>query len=821
MRSILWLALLSTSVLLVTQNPVDPEAGRERDRRASSEAAEVDDAGRPEGAFDEDEDRIREVWESAMTPEEYQNALLETGMASARLGGGALQRGGGWYSIGPVGGVYDGGGNSMNKWNGRIACIGTMNTAGGYHIYVGGSSGGFWRAHIADGNGVWTSLGDNLPNPSVRAFSVNPDNVNDIVVGTGDRGRVGGSGMYRTLDGGGTWSQVSLPVMPKSFARIDRSPTNANVLVAACMSPGGILRSVDGGATWASVLSGAVNDLVVDPNNFNIQYAAVDILGAFKSINAGVTWTNMNVPLPAGVPFNHGFLAVCRGATQHVALFLSQADAGEGIQGYQVLRSTNSGSTWTNITGTLGGWHMAEFHHTGAICFRPNNPDEIYVGARGFLQTTDNGANWNTVLDTHADITQLRFFDQSGDNFIWICMDGGVVGRTIGGAAENWNGDASTGLRCSQVDFLDAKRNLRTIGLQDNGVDYSTNTGSTWISSIGGDGVDCEIVNDLTNEFWHSAWGFSPAPGTRVHRQKSSGLTFTNHTADEMDGLFYSRFGNMMYSIGDDDLVYRCDVGGSPLSWIAVAQTPAQWSVGRTPTGSYVDGNTMYANVAGNPIVLIARLNGNWTVQNYNFGGSGSVQNIYPSTENAAEAWVTMSRSSIGQALVFHTRDYGVSWTDVTGNLTSLKLVRCLVQKPFEPHTLWVGTDIGVFETLDSGTSWHPLQDGLPIVPCTDLRYVVDPSHGGSDKLVVSTYGRGIYECPVWSFGIVYVDPNSPRTTEDGTYDHPYDTFNEGRNALPAGASLGLHGNGYTTGPITFSTPMTLRAYGGPATLGL
>ena len=809
MRSSLKLALLCLPTLLFT-----PAAGGE----------ELEDADRPEGAIEEDDDRLREFWESNMTPEEYRNALEATGMLAAPHGKSALL-GSGWAPIGPVGGISDNSGDPMRKWNGRIACIGTVSTTNGYDIFVGGSSGGLWQAHINDGIGVWTSLGDNLPNPSVRAFSVNPNNFNDIVVGTGDRSRFTGSGMYRTLDSGATWSQVSLPVAPKSFARIERSPSNANVLVAACMNTGGILRSIDGGATWTNAMSGSINDLVVDPNNFNLQYAAVDGVGAFKSTNAGVTWTNMNVPLPSGVPFNHGFLAVCRGATQHIAVFVSQPEPSEGVQGYQVLRSTNSGGSWSNITGTLGGWHMAEFSHTGAICFRPNNPNEIYVGARGFLRTTNDGATWSSVLDTHADITQLRFFDQSGDNFIWICMDGGVVGTTLGGTPENWNGDAWTGLRCSQIDFLEAKRFLRAVGVQDNGVDYSTNSGDVWKYSQGGDGFDCEVVNDRTNEFWHASSLFSPAPGVRIFRQTSGGVSPTNNTAEGMEGLFYNRYVNWMFSVGDDDVIYGCDAAGSPLQWVADGTIPSQYRVRATPSGSYVDGRTLYMNVvdangATIPTVLIARTGASRTTTTYDFGGSGGVQSIYASTENAGEAWVTMSRSSIGTGLIYHTKDFGVSWTDVTGNLTSLKLVRCLAQKPFAPHTLWVGTDIGVFETLDGGASWHPLQTGLPIVPCTDLAYVVDPYHNGADELVVSTYGRGVYATPVTSFGIVYVDPNSPRTTEDGTYDHPYDTFNEGRSILPVGASLGLYGNNYALGPITFNSPMTLRAYGGTARIG-
>ena len=834
------LALLSLTVLISTpparaeeeepdrniSSKIDRDHGAEREHGGAEEIErerEHDfEAGEPEHAFDEDEDHIRAFWESAMTPEEYQNALVKTGMAASRLDGGAPPiLSGSWTSMGPVGGIMNDSGQSIHSFNGRISCIGTMDTGGGnFDILVGGCSGGLWRNHSADGQGIWTSIGDNLPNQSVRAFSVNQNNQNDIVVGSGDAGRFGGAGMFRTLNGGATWLQVTLPVSPMTFGRIERSPGDPNLLLAACSS--GLLRSTDGGNTWILKLSGNVNDLCVDPTNFNVQYCTQDNAGLMKSTNAGSNWTNLNVPLPQGVPFTRGFVTVCPGSPGNVGLFLCQSM-------FQVLRSTNAGAAWTNITGTLGTpgngqWHMAEFFHTGAIQFRPNNPDEIFVAARGPQATTDGGASWHDVMATHADVTQLRFFDATGPDFLWVCCDGGVLGTVVGGSAQNWNGNSSTGLSCMQIDFMDSERNLRAIGIQDNGVDYSTNGGSVWKYSTGGDGLDCEIVDDLANEFWNSS-SLWPPPGIRVYRQRGTSLTFTNNTAESMDGLFYNKYVNWMFSVGDDDVIYGADCGASPLHWVVDGSVPSQYHVRGTPTGSYVDGRTLYMNVSQTgggviPTVLIARTGESWVTSAYDFGGTGGVQNIYASTENAGEAWVTMSRSFTFEPLVYHTKDFGATWTDVTGNLSELKIVRCLVQKPFEPQILWIGTDIGVFKTTDGGTTWTPDQAGMPIVPCTDLRYLVDPSHTGQDILMASTYGRGTYQQVVLSFGVVYVDPNAPRTTEDGTYNFPYNTYAEGRSHLPTGASLALYGNYYSVGHVTYSTPMTLRAYGGTATLG-
>jgi hypothetical protein len=530
----------------------------------------------------------------------------------------------------------------------------------------------------------------------------------------------------------------------------------------------------------------------------------------------------MNITLPAGVAFQKGFVTVCPGFGGNVAIFLSQAD-------FQVLRSTDAGTSWSNITGDLGGWHMAQFSHTGAIAFRPNAPDEIYVGARGILRTTNGGTNWGSVTDTHADITTLLFDPASGNDKLWIGCDGGIIQKTIGGAAVSWNGDATNGLRCFQVDFMDAARGIRTIGCQDNGTNYTTNFGALWKYTADGDGLDCEITNDLSMEFWHSGieYGIPNRPPNLIHRTRVGSLTDTNNMVDGMEGLFYNRLVNWIYSIGDDDNIYGCNVGASPLSWVVDGTIPSEFRVRRFPTGSYVDGATLYGDTTdptdmfGIPTILIMRLGAQWNTTRFDFGGSGSVQNIYASTENAGEVWATMSRNSVFQPLIFHSRDHGVSWTDVSGDLSGLKIVRCLVQKPFEPHVLWIGTDIGVFQTVDGGASWQPFQEGLPIGICTDLRYIVDPAHAGNDKLVVTTYGRGLYERDVPSFPLAYVSPDDPTTTEDGTYEHPFDTFLEGTNSIPDGGSLGLRGGSYFPGlHVTFNAPLTLRAYGGAAVIG-
>src|SRR5262249_50544849 len=145
-----------------------------------------------------------------------------------------------WVPAGPIG--------TFTRRNGRISGIDVRaEPAGGYSVYAGAANGGGWRAQGAP---VWTSLGDNLPKQTVRAFAVHPNKRDDIIVGTGDFARPNGlgAGMWRTTNGGATWTAIALPLAtpPQYFYRIIYHPDDASILIAASSS--GILRSTDGGA---------------------------------------------------------------------------------------------------------------------------------------------------------------------------------------------------------------------------------------------------------------------------------------------------------------------------------------------------------------------------------------------------------------------------------------------------------------------------------------------------------------------------------------------------------------------------------------------
>ncbi|MEK9138052.1 MAG: hypothetical protein AAB393_13075, partial [Bacteroidota bacterium] len=712
-----------------------------------------------------------------------------------------------WTSLGPAGGV------SPFGFNGRISGVSIVSSGGNSFIYVGGSSGGLWKSSLSAPG--WISLGDGLPNQSVRGFAVNPSNLNEIIVGTGDFQRFPGAGMYRTSNGGSSWSFVPLPigVTPSAFYRVIYLPGNTSVVLAA--SDGGVLRSTNGGSNWTVTLSGHATDLGIDPSNPLIQYTCVASIanpGVYKSTDAGVTWAWK--PALVGI-WGRASLAICRDAPNNIAVMV------EGNNTLQaVIRSSNGGDTWTVITSnirSLHGFDGGQIFHAQAIAFRPTNPNAIFVGGVKVAFSVDGGQNWLQMGDEvhkHDDVTQLYFSDITGTTVLWICNDGGIFRYPLGGTTENWNGLGTTGLRCSQVDYMDAQRTMVVMGLQDDGILRSTASGSDWETISVSDGFDCEITDDLTLEFWYSD-GIYSGPAAQVFKQPLTGPPQATNNFDNQVGLFFDRFVNRVYSTGPR---INSSPRASP-SWSTDANLTSGYGGGRI-FGSPLVGRTLYVAGGPNAGIAICRYNGSWDTSYYSFSftpGEG-VETIFTSTDNEGEAWVGLKRAVTGMPMLFQTLDYGMSWQNRTGTLSGLKSIRAIITKPLNPREVYVGTDIGVFRSLDGGVTWSPFQDGLPIVSCTDLRYIIDPAHSGNDKLIVATYGRGLYERTITTSPIVYTDQTASGF-EDGTFEHPYNTMGEGITIVPTNGMLGLRGGQTFTVTVSLSRPMTIKSYGGVATI--
>ena len=157
------------------------------------------------------------------------------------------------------------------------------------------------------------------------------------------------------------------------------------------------------------------------------------------------------------------------------------------------------------------------------------------------------------------------------------------------------------------------------------------------------------------------------------------------------------------------------------------------------------------------------------------------------------------------------------STEDITGNLTALNAVRAIAVEPFNPRTLYAGTDIGFYRTTDGGVTWDPFQNGMPVVEITTLKWIFDDQHDGSDFLAASTYGRGMWTRNVPGGPVVFVD-GSVAASGTGSFESPMKTVAEGVAIAPNGAVVAVKANTYVE-PQVIDKNVTIVSWAGTAVI--
>ncbi len=791
-------------------------------------------AGREEGVagdgpvWKEDVKRVENAVGNITPPDRYMESLRALGAldmlqdrANLTVDDKAVDQ---WVRVGPVGNF-----GSPSR-NGRISGIQILQNGAYYRVYAGACQGGLWYCNSLTLS-YWNDIGRNLPNPSVRAFTVDPDDFNHIIVGTGDHRRYTGAGMFETTDGGATWNTKTLPIgTPEYFYRIldlGLDPgTDQRRLVAA--SSGGILYSADNGATWQRgedtggvALGSRWSDVIrhpTDPSRLygvRCDWTVGGNSGIYVSQDFGETWAKYSsAVLPPSEDWSRASLAISKSNPGTLALMLTEGNVLRGIY-----KSTNGGSTWTEITGELidpgndysfGG---DQVWHAQAIAIHPNDQNFIIVAGVGLATTHDGGSTWaigedETGIDYgHVDFTQLYFSDITGSDLMWMGNDGGIYYHRLNtGVTYSVMGNSTYGLACSEIDYMDADRLIRGIGLQDNGTVLSYDGGATWDFIEDGDGADVEIFDNVDGDVFYNNGYWGDAPTWKTWRLYRDGAKeFTNNPDVYMPRVFYSPYTGMAYTYGSTGL-YSMNAAGT-LAWTQVHsnwqtlpfRTRNMWSGYGREESFWI---TYWSDVSGSSdgdedLTYIFHGASGWDQKHWeNFNGSGNPVNwVTPSNEWPDEAWVGI-QTSPGFAKIYHLLDGGDSKINITGNLSSVSEVRTIAVTPFDPEVIYAGTDLGVYRTTDGGATWAPFMNGLPIGRCAELHFVEDHTHTGQHTLVLGMDGRGVWKCEVAAPPIIWVDGRRA-TSGEGSRWSAYKTVAEAVAVAPAGSIIAIHADTY------------------------
>jgi photosystem II stability/assembly factor-like uncharacterized protein len=646
-------------------------------------------------------------------------------------------------------------------------------------FYVGAASGGVWKT--IDGGVTFTPIFDNHGSLSTGALAIDPRDSNILYVGTGEASPGGGSvtypgdGVWKTTDGGVTWQHLGLD-QTVAIGRIVIDPRNPdNVFVAAMGNlysrnvDRGVYRSQDGGRTWTKVLfvsdiAGAV-DLAIDPVDprrvfattwQRIRFPSERIYGGpgsgvWLSSDGGTTWTRLagGLPAPETEPSRIGVAIAASSPSTVYAVYYRKADTAlEGL-----FRSTDGGVTWTRQTATnLSNILSNQGTWSGRIFVHPTNPAEVWVDGVGLARSANSGASFTSVGGLHAD-HHAQWFFPANPAVILKGNDGGVYRSTNGGTS--WTHFEN--LPISQFYTVEAhpKEPFKVYGgMQDNGVKRTTTGGiNDWSNVTGGDGFEVHVDPRST------AVIYSESQFGALRRSVNGGATFAGATAGLSGRLGWktplafdpTSTGNGLTTIMylGSNLLFRSTNSAS--SWTPIS---ADLTNGNQGVGGVVYGTITTIDVApsNRNTIYIGTDDGNvWVTRDTGHTYKRVdlalpklwVTRVAVDPANDAIAYVTFSGFRVDQPLphVFRTTDHGVTWSDISSDLPDAPVNKIVID-PRQSSTLYVGTDVGVFVSHDVGASWVPLGAGLPEgAVVTDMKFLPGPPA----TLLAATYGRSIF----------------------------------------------------------------------------
>lgn len=678
-----------------------------------------------------------------------------------------------WRSIGPsptVSAWYD----SWGPTSGRVNSI-AVSPTDSQLVLLGTSTGGIWRS--TDAGASFIPVSDDQTDLEVGFLAFSKSTPSIAYAGMGDT-KLGylGSGVLKSTDEGASWVRVSNNTLPApgSIARLEVDPANPNRLYVAQYSvasgskvtSGGVYLSTDGGVNWTKVLAGSARDVILDPSNSRNVYAGLSRIdpdvdppfGLYHSTDGGSTWANV---FTAQYDFSRRrdikvamSPADPRRIYVYYAGYITNAEA-------HLKASSDGGATWSDHY--LWTVDLGQLGYNTYLFADPRDALTLYLGSRDIYKSTDGGDTWtNMTLNfydsgqgysyapggskTHTDQHALAFSPNA--NELYAGNDGGVSKTTDNGATFQ---SLNAGLTLSQFVGISLHPTNPAIsygGTQDNGSQQRIGDSQSWREVVSGDGGHT-VIDPLDPSVV-----FMTYVRGEIYRLTGNGQTFDAQVGwngafgEPFDGArmaFYPPFvGNgvdgTLY-FGTWRLFISTDLGNS---WFAPASFADQ-TKGFTSAGPDVlsaigvaRSNTSVIYTGSSQGRAMVSTNGGRIWSDITQGlPNRSITSITVDLSNAATAYVTLS--GFGSGHVFKTTNTGGSWTDISGSLPDIP-ANCMLFDPIDHNTLYLGTDIGVFRSTTSGTSWRGFNKGMPPVVVHEF------ASQQSGLIQVATYGRGAYE---------------------------------------------------------------------------
>lgn len=655
---------------------------------------------------------------------------------------------GNWKPMGPS--DWENHESGYNPGLGRVNWI-ELDPVNPQTIYLTTPSGGFWRSPNQGGD--WENLTDYLPVIGATGFAINPQNNQTILLGTGDG--YGAStysiGLLVSHDAGYTWDTTGLQWDVSSFVRISDvqyHPNDTNIIMVGASN--GVYRSEDGGATWSHVIQvGNFRSMAYHPLNPDVLFVASNRF--FKSEDGGANFTEITDGLPNASGVSRIALGVSPADSSRVYALLASS-ATQGLHGFY--RSDDAGESFVlkldtpNILASdVNGFNeRGQGWYDLCIAVSPINADHVFTGGINIWRTFNGGdsfsimSHWrydnNNHPYVHADIHYLGYHG----NTLYVGCDGGIFRTVTGGLS--WQ-DLSKGLEITQIYGIGLSPNFNNImqfGSQDNGTNRLE--GGKWKHIFGADGMHT-IIHPVNPDTVYITTQFG-----NLRKSVDGGATFTRlmREIDETGNwvtpyLMHPNDPNTLY-VGKDNIWKTTDGGGAwtkfrdnasgKIRQMAISKSNPDiffYSTGTRPWKTEDGGDTWSMVGPGLPNRLV-------------------VSHIEINPDNPDIVYVTMSGYTTGER-VYRSSDRGATWTDISQGLPALPANVIVAQEGSSIERLYIGMDVGVYYREEGMTEWMPFFDGMPNVIVNDLKiqYNIGTIRAG-------TYGRGVWESELFHVNI-------------------------------------------------------------------
>ncbi len=646
-------------------------------------------------------------------------------------------------------------------------------------LYAASASGGLWQS--TNGGASWSQLPLTF-NLFIGALAFDSLNPNVIYAGTGERfydRAVQGAGIFKSSDGGATWTQLAATANWLYVSSISAQPGVSGTFLAATSS--GLFRTTDGGVTWTqisvpSLYAGVM--VAFNPNDGTRALAAVYLqtgnVQAYASSDGGLTF---NAATGAS-RFSSDIAVAWAPSTAGVAYAIVGGDYNPPFYA-ELWRSTDYGANYTRYaTGDIGC-----VDRRCTLWVAPNDSSLLITGGVDVFRSANSGSTFTRIgsgyimtNDPHPDqhcIAGDSAYSAS-NRTVYVCTDGGVF-RTndITSAAVNngsWTPLVST-YQTTQF-YGGAGHNAGSAayfgGTQDNGNLATTNTSTNARLVLGGDGGFVDIDPTSVNN-WYFEYQY-----LNLYRSTDGGFTLSYISPGLSDTNTNTNF--IAPFVLDPNHPATLLAGGGNLwrTTNALAQ-PVTWTNIRPAGSTFVSaiavapGNSDLIYVGQDDGVIQKTTNGTATTPSWSDVDNNSSTNplpnryitrIYVDPANNNTVYVTLGGYSYDN--LWKSADGGNTFVSVSGSgATSLPPapIRGIVRHPRSALRLYAGTDVGLYESEDGGATWSASQGGPGDVMIDEVRFVI-----GTESLLAATHGRGLWTADVSCVAVIASQPTANPT---------------------------------------------------------